>query len=419
MDIFSFFERAVLACMLLQSNLIPYVASVLTSNNFHYYSNAVIFIAIVSLHTSTAIDFPILLNYFIVRYIDINYSYVLSLFYLKCNVSNIQYYIALLLKRSMLLRLRLNVCMLADFLRATDFPNEDYVILKLQEIFKLLPKQAIAKPVNCLPTVKGFLKKLLLTGPDIAFVTGFQALDNIILGIKPGDLVIVAGRPATGKTTFCLDILRYNALVKRATVCILSLEMTANQLLIKLISALTMLTTDSILNYCLSNVCFSRVLTACNLLAQSAIYINDLSQITLTDIYCYLKNLKFTLGGALLVVIDYIQLVGSGGIFTTNNSDTVNISSALKRIAKELGLAIIIISQLNRRIEYRQSKVPLLSDLRDSGTLEQDADLVLFLSPLDSLHTSAYVRVFVSKNRNGGTGVVNLKFLKKYNCFLC
>ncbi|QSW37786.1 AAA family ATPase [Candidatus Vidania fulgoroideae] len=417
LDMFSFLERIVLACMVLHSSVVPYVTSVLTNCDFYCYSNSIIYVAITSLYTcATIIDFPSLLNYFVSRRISINYSYILSLFYLKCCATSIKYYVTVLLRRSLLVKLRLDICMLADILSATDILNEGYLVAKLQGAISLISSQA-SKPVNCFANIRAFLRGLLLTTTDIGFTTGFDALDAIIPRIRPGDLVIVAGRPSTGKTTFCLDILRYNALVKHCNVCILSLEMTANQLLIKLVSALTHLTSEVILACNTDNTCFLKVLTACNLLARSSIYINDLSQIALADIYLYLKNLKLALGGTILVVIDYVQLISTATIIATDNSSCTNISSTLKQIAKELGLAIIIISQLNRRVEYRQDKVPLLSDLRDSGTLEQDADLILFLSPIDSVQVGAYVRVFVSKNRNGRTGVVTLKFLKEYNCF--
>ncbi|XXS36637.1 MAG: replicative DNA helicase [Candidatus Nasuia deltocephalinicola] len=254
------------------------------------------------------------------------------------------------------------------------------------------------------------------------FLTGFKSLDDILLGIYRGDFLIVAGRPSTGKTSFSLNILKYISEFYNLPVIIFSMEMSVNQLFTRLLSILLDEDHENIINI-LDNKVLNLNKFFIDKISSLKIFIDDTSTLSILHIYSKCRFLIKEYGDLGLVVIDYLQLM------TTNyNQNRVfevsEISRSLKCLARELNVPIIAISQLNRNSELRSNKRPIISDLRESGSIEQDADIILFIYR-SFLHNSLEknvinkdsVEIIVSKHRNGSTGKVFLNFIDKKSKF--
>lgn len=251
--------------------------------------------------------------------------------------------------------------------------------------------------------------------------TGFTDLDRYIGGFGKGNLIIVGARPGIGKTSFCLNIGTNIAKKTKKAVCFFSLEMSSEELVTRVISSESMVLSERLRNGKLDKDDWSKIATACSVLSETDIYIDDTSNITLTAMKAKLRRIaKGKLG---LVVIDYLQLMES----ETKRKDgsRVNeigdISRGLKLLAKELNVPVIVCSQLSRSSEKEKDKrKPMLSDLRDSGSIEQDADMVIFLSRDfygEDPEKANLVDVTLAKNRHGSSGTVTMSWLGQYYKF--
>lgn len=251
--------------------------------------------------------------------------------------------------------------------------------------------------------------------------TGFTDLDRYIGGFGKGNLIIVGARPGIGKTSFCLNIGTNIAKKTKKAVCFFSLEMSSEELVSRVISSESMVLSERLRNGKLDKDDWSKIATACSVLSETDIYIDDTSNITLTAMKAKLRRIaKGKLG---LVVIDYLQLMES----ETKRKDgsRVNeigdISRGLKLLAKELNVPVIVCSQLSRSSEKEKDKrKPMLSDLRDSGSIEQDADMVIFLSRDfygEDPEKANLVDVTLAKNRHGSSGTVTMSWLGQYYKF--
>ena len=249
--------------------------------------------------------------------------------------------------------------------------------------------------------------------------TGFTDLDRYIGGFGKGNLIIVGARPGIGKTSFCLNIGTNIAKKAKKAVCFFSLEMSSEELVTRVISSESMVLSERLRNGKLDKDDWSKIATACSVLSETDIYIDDTSNIGLTAMKAKLRRVK-NLG---LVVVDYLQLMES----ETKRKDgsRVNeigdISRGLKLLAKELNGPVIVCSQLSRSSEKEKDKrKPMLSDLRDSGSIEQDADMVIFLSRDfygEDPEKANLVDVTLAKNRHGSSGTVTMSWLGQYYKF--
>ena len=272
-------------------------------------------------------------------------------------------------------------------------------------------------------------------GQNIAIPTGFSTLDQIV-GLGKGDLVILAARPSMGKTAFALNIAlnvagkNHRDESEKKTVALFSLEMGADQLVSRMICSEGMLDSEKIKKGTLDNDDMMKLETAVHFLNQKNIFIEDSAFIKVNEVKAKCKLLKNE-HGLDLVVIDYLQLL-QGSKRTDNRQQEVSeISRSLKQMARELDCPVIALSQLSRSVESRHDKRPMMSDLRESGSIEQDADIVSFLYRSDYYRSEdadenevqepsdvSTVEVIVAKNRNGQTGTAELAFMKRYNRFV-
>jgi len=263
---------------------------------------------------------------------------------------------------------------------------------------------------------KLFEKPGMVTGVE----TGFRELDQITSGLQPSDLVIIAGRPSMGKTSFALDIARFAACKRKVPTAIFSLEMSKEQLGLRMLCSEARVSSVKLRTGFLATSDWPNLTAAAGRVSEAPIFIDDSPQLSTLDVRARARRLKaeHSLG---LVIIDYLQLMHGSRKIESRQLEISEISRGLKGLAKELDVPIIALSQLSRAVESRTDKRPLLSDLRESGSIEQDADVVAFIyrdEVYDSeTAKSGIAEILIRKQRNGPIGDVELAFLKEFTRF--
>ena len=253
--------------------------------------------------------------------------------------------------------------------------------------------------------------------------TGYHELDRILLGLQPSSLVIVGARPGMGKTSFALGILAHVGMVAQRPALLFSLEMGHLELTQRLLASEAEVNGQSLQTGRIRSQDWAKLGAAVTKLSNAPIFIDDKPDVTVMDIRARARRLKKTQGDLGLVVVDYLQLMTGRSRAENRQNEVAEISRGLKILARELEVPVLALSQLSRNLESRTDKTPQLSDLRESGSLEQDADVVLFIYreaeyndevPIDRADDAL---VDVAKHRNGPTGKANLLFLKQYARF--
>ncbi len=251
--------------------------------------------------------------------------------------------------------------------------------------------------------------------------TGFTALDNMTAGLHPGELIVVAGRPSLGKTALALNIAAHAAIERKKVVGVFSLEMSKESLVIRLLCSEGRIDSHKLRTGFSSREDWSKMTRALGRLAEAPLYIEDSAALSILQIRAKARRLKAEKGLDLLIV-DYLQLVTGHGRFENRNQEVSFVTRGLKSIAKELQVPVVALSQLSRAPEERPGQRPQLSDLRESGSIEQDADVVVFLfrdkrQSEDGEEAGAETRLIIGKQRNGPTGDVPVVFLKPFARF--
>lgn len=251
--------------------------------------------------------------------------------------------------------------------------------------------------------------------------SGYMELDRMTSGFQQSDLIIIAARPSVGKTAFALNIAQNVAVRVQKTVAVFSLEMSKEQLVQRMICAEANIDANVLRTGQLQDEDWTKLTMGIASLSDAPLFIDDTAGITLTEMRSRLRRLKVE-HGLNLVVIDYLQLIQAHGRSDNRQQEISEISRSLKGLARELDVPIIALSQLSRSVEQRQDKRPMLSDIRESGSIEQDADVVAFLYRDDYYDPESekknIVEVIIGKQRNGPTGKVELVFLKNFNKFV-
>lgn len=259
-------------------------------------------------------------------------------------------------------------------------------------------------------------------GPDDTGITGiathYTDLDKMINGLSKSNLMILAARPAMGKTAFAINIAENVCFKNNQPVGIFSLEMSAEQLVHRIVCSQSEVESDKIRTGSLSGIEYQRVVACVNNMQNHLMVIDDQAGLKITDLRARARRMKETYGIELLIV-DYLQLIsGSGASRNAENrqSEISEISRMLKNLARELNIPVICLSQLSRKVEERQGHRPMMSDLRESGSIEQDSDIIMFLlrrEYYDPLDKPGMAELIVAKNRHGGVGNVHLTFRKE------
>lgn len=303
-------------------------------------------------------------------------------------------------------------------------PTENILEDAERKIFNISQKQNISECVplkNVIVKVVSKIEEIVESGKKITGIpTGFIDLDNKTAGLQNSDLILLAARPSMGKTAFALNIAEYLGITKNIPVVIFSLEMSKEQLATRLLSSQAMIDAQNLRTGRLSDDDFGKIAEVLATLSDASIFIDDTPAITIPQLRNKCRKLKLE-QDIKLVIIDYLQLMSSNKKSESRQQEISVISRGLKALAKELDIPILALSQLSRACEARADHRPMLSDLRESGAIEQDADLVMFLyrdeyyNPETDKKNRA--ELIISKQRNGSTGSIDLIWNPYYTKF--
>lgn len=340
--------------------------------------------------------------------------------------ANIEYYARIVEEKALLRRL---IRAATDIVTA-GFEREDEVDDVLNEAEKTILEVSSRKTSEGFKNIKDVLidvydniEQLHQNQGDVTGIpTGYQELDRITSGFQKNDLIIIAARPSVGKTAFALNVAQNVAVKTDNNVAIFSLEMGADQLVQRMLCAEGNIDSQRLRSGQLQPDDWGKLTMAMGSLSNAGIFIDDSPGIRVSEIRSKCRRLKQEHGLG-MIMIDYLQLIqGSGNSKENRQQEVSEISRSLKALARELEVPLIALSQLSRGVESRQDKRPMMSDLRESGSIEQDADIVGFLYRDDYYDSESekqnIIEIIISKQRNGPTGTVDLAFVKEYNKFV-
>ncbi|MDI3256678.1 MAG: replicative DNA helicase [Kyrpidia sp.] len=352
-------------------------------------------------------------------------SYLAELAHIVPTTANIEYYVDLVHDKSVLRQL----IRAASQIAAKGYETADDVAEVLDEAERRIFEITQSRVIRGFTPIRDILEQAFERieylyahkGHVTGIPSGFPDLDRMTSGFQKSDLIIVAARPSVGKTAFALNIAQNVGVRYGVPVAILSLEMSKEQLVQRMLCAEANLDAHKLRTGFLEEQDWPKLTMAVANLSEAPIYIDDTPGITLAEMRSKCRRLKAERGLG-LVVVDYLQLMQGRGRADNRQQEISEISRGLKALARELEAPVIALSQLSRSVEQRQDKRPMLSDIRESGSIEQDADLVAFLYREDYYNPETdrknVVEVIVAKQRNGPTGKVEMVFLKNFNKFV-
>ena len=422
-------ERSVLGAVLINSEAFNHAAEILKPDDFYREAHRQIFAAMAALNErAQAVDL-ITLKEALSRGGQLDNiggpAYIASLIDGMPRSTNVAYYSRIVKEKATLRLLILSANkILSDAFEGSD--DADLILDRAEEqIFSIAENRAQEGfvPMRTLAMTgmeavqKAYERKQLVTGVP----TGFVELDEITSGLQPSDLVIIAARPSMGKTSLALNIAQHVGLKTDMTVGIFSLEMSKEQLFLRMLTSEAGIDSHRLRTGFLVESDWSKLSHAISTLAETSIYIDDTPAIGLMSMRAKARRLQAEHGLHLLIV-DYLQLMQATSRFDNRTQELGAISRSLKSLAKELNIPVVALSQLSRAPEARSDHRPMLSDLRESGALEQDADVVAMIFRADaypefSPEDEGVAEVIIAKQRNGPTGVVRLAFLKQFTRF--
>lgn len=257
----------------------------------------------------------------------------------------------------------------------------------------------------------------------IGLATGFVDIDRMTSGLQQGELIIVAGRPSMGKTTLVMNMAEHVAIQEKKAVAVFSMEMSGSQLAMRMIGSVGRVDQHELRTGTFKEDDWGRLVEAVGKLNEAQLYIDDTAGLNVLEVRSRARRLHRQCGGLSMVIIDYLQLMSgtSGGREENRATEIAEISRSLKSLAKELKVPVVALSQLNRSVDSRQDKRPMMSDLRESGAIEQDADLILFIYR-DEVYNpdtpkKGIAEIIIAKQRNGPVGKRDLTFIGKFTRF--
>tara|TARA_B100001123_G_scaffold440632_2_gene580073 strand:- start:415 stop:1773 length:1359 start_codon:yes stop_codon:yes gene_type:complete len=425
-------ERSVLGAILVNSEALDLASEVINPNDFFRDAHRRIFECMSALHErSQAIDF-IILKEELQRSGELDEiggpAYLASLADGVPRATNVEYYAKIVKEKSTLRNLIFAANKILT--NAYEASQESDLILDEAEsaIFGVaderlrvgfVPMRELVK--ETFPKIEAlFEQKRLVTGVP----TGFADLDGMTRGFQNGELIIIAARPSMGKTSLALNVSQYVALQSNMAVGFFSLEMAKESLFLRLLTAEAQIDSHELMSGNIKKKDYGRISQAIETLSAMRLFVDDTANIGVMEMRAKARRLQAEHGLSLLV-IDYIQLMTGRGRFENRTLELASISRSLKGLAKELNIPIVVLSQLSRAPEARSDRRPQLSDLRESGALEQDADVVALIFREDAYkknldkqdESSGIAELILAKQRNGPTGTVKLVFLDKQTRF--
>ncbi|PYZ96234.1 replicative DNA helicase [Alteribacter lacisalsi] len=353
-------------------------------------------------------------------------SYLSDLANAVPTAANVEYYSQMVEEKSLLRRL----IRVATNIAADGYAAEDEVSAILNDAEKTILEVSHRKNTSAFKDIKDVLVEAYdniehlqhHSGEITGVPTGFNELDRMTAGFQANDLIIVAARPSVGKTAFALNISQNVATRTDENVAIFSLEMGAEQLIMRMLCAEGNIDAQRLRTGKLDDEDWQKLTMAMGSLSKAGIYIDDTPGIKVNDIRAKCRRLKQEKGLG-MIMIDYLQLIqGDARSGEGRQQEVSEISRSLKGLARELEVPVIALSQLSRGVESRQDKRPMMSDIRESGSIEQDADIVAFLYRDDYYDKESenkdIIEIIIAKQRNGPVGTVELAFVKEYNKFV-
>ena len=421
-------EENVLGALMVKSGVIPNVAEILTPDMFYDPANAEIYACILELfNTSRPVDIVTVSE-------ALNSKGKLQLVGGRAKINNLAVNVVTATNAEYYANIVAEKAALRDLINAgSDIAQMAYEegstgeVLELAEsaIFSIAQKRTKSDLTHIQDIVKVAYEQIDAryqnSGELSGVSTGFYDLDDITYGLQKSDLIILAARPGVGKTAFALNIAQNIGVQSKKPVLIFSLEMKKDQLVQRMLCSQAEIDMGRLKSGRLQNEDWIKLSEAMGILSEAPIYIDDTPVLTITDLRAKCRKAAMKLGEIGLVVIDYLQLMEGTSKGGNNDMNRVNIISAISRglkgIAREIDVPIIALSQLSREIEKRNDKKPMLSDLRESGSIEQDADIVMFIHREDyygkentEIENRGKAEVIIAKQRNGELGNVELLF---------
>jgi len=423
-------EQSVLGGILIENDAINRVTEILDADDFYRDAHCKIFNALINLsERDEPADLITLTNE--LRKIDQldsigGASYLASLIDSVPTAANIEYYAKIVKEKAILRKLIQTSTEIITQSYEDRGDVEGFLDEAERAIFEISEKRVRPSFYSIREIVKDsfttierlFKKKELVTGVP----SGFKELDRMTAGFQPSDLIIIAGRPSMGKTAFCLDVAEYAAIDNKIPVAIFSLEMSKEQLVIRMLCSQAHVEGTRLRTGYLTESDWPKLTIAAGNLSEAPIYIDDTAALSALELRAKARRLKADRGLG-MVIVDYLQLMKGRARVESRQQEISEISRSLKALSKELNIPVIAVSQLSRKTEERTGNRPQLSDLRESGAIEQDADLILFIYRDEIYNRSednpnrGKAEVIIGKQRNGPIGKIDLAFLDKFTTF--
>ena len=409
-------EQSVIGSMIMDREAVLVASEILTGEDFYQRQYGIVFEAMVELfNKDEPVDLVTLQNQLRAKDVPEEVSsmeFVRDILNQVPTSANVKYYANIVAEKN-------NLCY------AGTEPMEEILEQTEKKVFDLVQRRNAGDFVPIRQVVLNAIQKIETAsrtkGNVTGIATGFKDLDYQTSGFQPSDLILIAARPSMGKTAFVLNIAQYMAFRSHVTVAIFSLEMSKEQLVNRLLSMESGVDAQKLRNGNLTDSDWERLVEGAEGVASSNLIIDDTPGITLAELRskCRKYKLENQLG---IIMIDYLQLMSGGGRGSESRQQEISdISRGLKSLARELNVPVVALSQLSRAVEQRPDHRPMLSDLRESGAIEQDADMVMFLYR-DSYYNKDtemknLAEVIVAKQRNGPVGTINLLWMPEYTTF--
>ena len=428
-------EQSVLGSMMLSANAVEKACEKLFPESFYVDKHQVIFKSLVDLYNKkvpidmTTITSELTANNKLNEVGGV--EYITDLLSMVPSAANIDYYVQIVEDNYLLRSVIDTSADISTLAYEHDGEVADILDQVENKIVNIIGKRRSAefrKIDEVLNSLQSNLEKLQAAKSDITGIpTGYTDFDKLTSGLHENQFIILAARPAVGKTAFALNIAAHVATHTNKSVALFELEMNAEQLASRMVSSLGQVDGKKLMGGSLGNDDWRRITEAKSQLSGAKLFISEDVGVTVGDIKSQCRRLATSEDGLDLVIIDHLQLLNMGGNYGNNRqAEMTDISRNLKKMAMELGVPVIALSQLSRGVESREDKRPKMSDLRESGAIEQDADIVMFLYRDDYNKTSeqleapdpSLVELIVSKHRQGPTGKIDLLFKKSTSTFL-
>ena len=422
-------EQSVIGSMIMDREAILVASEILTGEDFYQNQYGIIFDAMVELcNEGKPVDLITLQDRLKEKDLPPDISsmeYIRDLMDVVPTSANVKYYANIVSEKAMLRRLIKTSEEIANTCYLDKQSTEEIMEETEKKIFQLLQRRTSGEfvPIQqiVLNAVSNIERASKTKGSVTGLPTGFVDLDYKTSGFQNSDLILIAARPSMGKTAFTLNIAQYMAVKKNITVAIFSLEMSKEQLVNRLLASESRVDSQTLRTGHLKDEDWTKLVEGADIIGRSHLIIDDTPGISVAEMRskCRKYKLEQNLG---IIFIDYLQLMGGSGRSDSRQQEISEISRSLKALARELNVPVVALSQLSRAVEQRTDHRPILSDLRESGAIEQDADVVMFIYRDDYYNKDTtkpgVAEIIIAKQRNGPIGTVELVWLAKYTQFV-